>query len=117
LISSPKTNTAIRTTEPINYELTVKDLNALEVSGSGDVEAESINSDELAVAISGTGNVKMSGKADSQEIVISGSGNYRAEGLESKEAKIGVGGSGSAIINVSEALDAQVSAVSGPWNT
>jgi hypothetical protein len=109
LIIGPKTNTTIRTTEPINYELTVKNLNALEVSGSGSVEAESIDTYELAVTISGTGNVKMSGKADSQEIDISGSGSYRAGGLESKEAKIGVGGAGSAIVNVSEALDAEVS--------
>jgi hypothetical protein len=109
LIIGPEPNTSIHTTEPINYKLTVKDLNALKVSGSGNVDAEDISTDELAVTISGAGDVKISGEADSQDIDISGSGDYQAEDLESKEVKIDVGGSGSAIVNVSDELDAEVS--------
>jgi hypothetical protein len=109
LIIGPKLNTSLSTTEPINYKLTVKDLNTLKVSGSADVDAEGIDTDELAVGISGSGDVKIGGKAGSQDIEISGSGSYRAEDLESIEAKIEVGGSGSAIINVSEELEAEVS--------
>jgi hypothetical protein len=111
LIIGPKPNTTIHTTEPINYKLTVKDLNALEVSGSGNVEAEGIGTDRLAVTISGEGNVKTGGEADQQEINISGSGHYRAEGLESREVKIAVMGAGSAIVNVREELDAKISGV------
>jgi hypothetical protein len=109
LIIGPKPGTTVRTTAPINYKLTVEALNALEVSGAGDVEAEGINTDRLAVTIGGAGNVKAGGEADKQEIDISGSGAYRAENLESKEAKIGVSGAGSAIVNASERLDATVS--------
>jgi hypothetical protein len=105
----PEPNTTINTTKPINYRLTVKDLNALEVSGSGDVEAEGIDTDELAVHISGAGDVEISGSADSQDVDLSGSGEYKAEELESKEAKIDVRGSGSATVNVSDELDAEVS--------
>jgi Putative auto-transporter adhesin, head GIN domain len=109
LIIGPEPNTTINTAKPINYRLTVKELNALEVSGSGDVEAEDIDNDELAVTISGAGDVEISGKVDSQDVEISGSGDYRAEALESKEGKIDVGGSGSARVNVSDKLDAEVS--------
>ena len=109
LIIGPEPKTSIQTTQPINYELTVKDLNALKVSGSGNVDAEDISTDELAVTTSGTGNVKISGEADSQGINISGSGSYQAEDLESKEVKVDVGGSGSAIVNVSDELNAEVS--------
>ena len=109
LIIGPKPNTSINTTEPINYELTVEDLSALEVSGSGDVEAEGISTDELAVTMGGTGDVEISGEADRQEVDISGSGDYQAEELKSKEAKIDVGGSGSAVVNASEELEAGVS--------
>ena len=111
LIIGPEPNTSIQTTQPINYELTVKDLNALKVSGSGNVDAEDISTDELAVTTSGTGNVKISGEADSQGINISGSGSYQAEDLESKEVKVDVGGSGSAVVNVSDELDAKVSGI------
>jgi Putative auto-transporter adhesin, head GIN domain len=109
LIIGPEPNSSINTTKPINYKLTVKDLKALKVSGSGDVEAEDISTDELAVTISGTGDVEISGRADSQKIDISGSGDYQAEDLESKEAKIDAGGSGSALVNVSDELEAEVS--------
>ena len=109
LTIGPEPNSIINTTKPINYRLTVKDLNALEVYGSGDVEAEGIDTDELAVHISGTGEVEISGNTDSQEVDLLGSGEYKAEDLESKEAKIDVSGSGSAMVNVSDQLDAEVS--------
>jgi hypothetical protein len=109
LVIGPEPNTSIQTTEPINYVLTVKDLHALKLSGSGDVEAEGINTNKLGINISGSGAVEVSGRTDSQEIDISGSGAYRADDLESKEAKIDVSGSGFATVNVSEALDAKVS--------
>ena len=111
LIIGPKPNTTIHTTEPICYKLTVKDLDALEVSGSGNVEAEGINTDRLAVTISGAGDVKIGGEADKQEINILGTSNYRAEDLESKEVKMGIVGSGSALVNVSEQLDARISGI------
>ena len=108
LIIGPKPGTTVRTSEPINFKLTVENLNALEVSGSGDVEAEGIETDRLAVTVGGAGNVKAGGEADEQEVNISGSGVYRAEELESREAKVSVSGAGSAIVNASEELDAVV---------
>lgn len=109
LIISPERNTSINTNKPINYKLTVKDLNTLEVSGSGNVEAKDINTDELAVTIGGAGDVEIRGSADSQEVEISGSGEYKAGDLESKEATIDVRGSGLATVNVSDELEAEVS--------
>jgi len=108
LIIGPKRNTSINTSEPISYELTVKDLSALKVSGAGDVEAESISADELAVTMSGTGDVQISGKVGSQKVDISGSGDYKAEDLESTRANVDVGGSGSALVNASDELEAKV---------
>ena len=109
LIIGPKRNTSINTSEPITYELTVKDLSALQVSESGDVEAEGISADELAVTMSGTGDVQISGKVGSQKVDISGSGDYQAEDLESTRANVDVGGSGSALVNASDELEAKVS--------
>ncbi len=108
LVIGPEPDTTIRTTGPINYELTVGDLRALEVSGSGGIDAKDISTEKLATTISGSGTIEISGKVDSQQIDVSGSGDYRAEALESKEAKIAVEGAGSAVVNVSEALDAEV---------
>ncbi|HVF00321.1 MAG TPA: head GIN domain-containing protein [Rubrobacteraceae bacterium] len=109
LVLGPERKATIQTTQPINYTLTVKNLKALKVSGSGDVQAQGISTDELTVTISGTADVKISGEADSQGIDMSGTGDYQAEDLESKEVKVDVGRTGSAIVNVSEELDAKVS--------
>ena len=109
LVISPEPNTSIQTSEPINYELTVKDLRGMELSGSGGIEAEGISTDKLGINISGSGAIKASGSADSQKIGISGSGAYRAEDLESKRAEVDVEGAGSAVVNASEALEAKVS--------
>src|SRR5215212_7619423 len=108
------------TLKPISCKLTVKDLNALELSGSGRIDAENINTNNLAVTNSGSGDiaanvdinelkiaqrgsgeVKMRGKADTQDVNISGSGTYQAENLQSKEAKIVANGAGEASINAS----------------
>lgn len=109
LIIGPKPNTDLHTTKPINYTLNVKDLHGLKLSGSGDVDAQGIDTDKLAITISGAGTLKTSGRADSQDISIGGVGNYQAEDLESKEVNIDIKGAGSAIVNVSDELDAKVS--------
>jgi hypothetical protein len=111
LIIASKPNTTIQTTEPINYKLTVKNLSTLEVLGSANVEGEDIKTDRLAVIIRGAGNVKTTGEADEQQITMSGSGTYQAQNLKSKEVKILVAGAGSAIVRVSEELDAEISGV------
>jgi hypothetical protein len=111
LIIGPEANSAVHTTGPINYRLTVKDLNALEVMGTANAEATGIETDRLAVTISGAGNVRMSGTADEQEVDISGTGTYLAENLESREVEINVAGAGSAIVNAKEKLDAEISGV------
>ena len=108
LVIGPEPNTNIQTTRPIDYELSVEDLRALEVSGSGDVNAEGIDTDNLEVTITGSGAVEMGGRADSQNVSVSGSGNYRALELESKQAKVDVEGAGSALVNASDTLDATV---------
>jgi hypothetical protein len=109
LVIGPEPNTVLHTTGPINYELTVKDLRALRLAGSGNVEAEGISTDELAVTISGAGTVKISGRTDSQDVDIAGVGSYRAGDLESEEAKVAVVGAGSAVVNASEVLEAKIS--------
>jgi hypothetical protein len=117
----------IRTTKPINYKVTVKDLSDLKLTGSGTINVENINTNDLKITTSGSGNVSastdtnslevvlsgsgdanMNGKTDSQNATISGSSRYQAENLQSKEAKIDISESGSATLKVSDALDVRI---------
>lgn len=109
LIIGPKPNTALHTTQPINYRLEVNDLHALNLSGSGRMDVEGVSTDSLAVTIGGAGAVKISGRADRQDIDIGGVGRYQAEDLESKEINITVEGAGSALVNASDELNVEVS--------
>jgi hypothetical protein len=111
LIIGPESDSAIHTTGPINYHLTVKDLNSLEVLGTANAEATGIDTDSLTVTISGAGNVRMEGQADKQAVEISGTGTYLAENLKSREVNIVVAGAGSAIVNAEKELDAEISGV------
>jgi hypothetical protein len=116
-------------TETIRYQLRLKSLKELHLSGSLEADAQSIQSDQLLVNISGSGkihvpsiqasdldlrlsgsgDIELAGKVDRQKIEISGSGNYRAGKCESQNASIHISGSGDATIWAHLALDATVS--------
>jgi hypothetical protein len=111
LIIGPESESATHTTGPINYHLTVRDLNSLEVMGTANAEATGIETESLMVTISGAGNVSMVGRANEQTVDISGTGTYLAENLTSTEVNIVVAGAGSAVVNAREMLHAEISGV------
>jgi len=109
--------------------VTIKEVNAIGVSGSGDVFfKDGISSPSLKLRVSGSGDVtgkldvktleshisgsgdmKLSGKADDCTINISGSGDYTARDLVTINTAIHVSGSGDASVNASQKIDASVS--------
>ena len=106
-----------------------KDLNAIAVSGSGDVyfkEGIRTNSLKLKVSgsgdmygrvevknlesgISGSGDVKLVGRAESSAVSVSGSGDFEARGLVTVNTLVHVSGSGDASVNASGSISASVS--------
>lgn len=102
-------NTTIVPTKPITYSLTVKDLNGLAVSGSGNIQVQNVTTAALSIEISGSGTITAGGAVNDQDLEISGSGRYQAEQLTSKIANVRISGSGSASVLATEALDVQIS--------
>jgi hypothetical protein len=102
-------NTIIRPTRPIRYVLTVKELRALDLSGATKAEVEDLRTNDLRVGISGSGNVRLSGRADRQDVRISGSGDYIADLFESKETTLRSSGSSRASVRVSDRLIVAIS--------
>jgi hypothetical protein len=114
---------------PVRYDLTVKDLTALEISGSGNATATSLHTTDLRLeisgsgsltlsglslttldaSISGSGNVTVSGQAQHQTVTVSGSGTYRGRDLASTTARVDVSGSGDVAVQVSSSLDVSIS--------
>lgn len=112
------------------FTLGVDDLNGVSISGSGDIEAGLIETDQLEVLISGSGKVQISnltageviaeisgsgevdlagGETAEQDISISGSGKYLAGDLCSAAVQVSVSGSGTATVCADETLEADIS--------
>ena len=128
LVIGTKENTTLMSTKPIRFLVSMPNIDNLAVSGSGEIVAESVTSDNLELDIngsgdidieqltaesitadiSGSGNLTLAGAVAEQRIDISGSGEYKADALESDTAVVAIGGSGKTTIWVNEVLDAEI---------
>jgi hypothetical protein len=111
------------------FTVGVDDLKSLEISGSGDIESDMIETTRLDATISGSGDVQitdltagevtakisgsgeidLAGDAAAQDITISGSGKYLAGDLCSESVKVKISGSGDATVCATEDLDSNIS--------
>lgn len=123
------TRRSIAPTRDIVYTITAANLDGITVSGSGDVTAEAIDSsvfaatingsgsidltgatlDRLEATISGSGDIESTGNADEIHVAIPGSGVFRGEDMTVSVGQVDISGSGTAVVNVSQTLDATVS--------
>jgi hypothetical protein len=106
----------------------VKDLNAISLTGSGDISFKEgikggalrfkisgsgdmvgrVDARTIETSITGSGDVRLSGSAESTTVSVVGSGDYSARDLTTKSTAVRVSGSGDAYINASEKVDAAV---------
>jgi len=122
---------SINPSDSIHFDLVVKDISRLDISGAGSVTADELTveklqlnlsgagsleinnlvADELVSNISGAGSVLVAGQVTGQELNHSGVGSYYAGDLESETALVTISGAGSATLWVRETLDVKVSGV------
>jgi Putative auto-transporter adhesin, head GIN domain len=76
----------------------------ISIAGSGDIRIASLTSTNLKVSVSGSGDVDVAGKADDVETHISGSGDVKAGKLEARAAKVSIAGSGDATVWAKDSL-------------
>ncbi len=118
-----------RTIVPLRYELMVKELKALSLSGLGNIEmgslesadvslglsgagsvtVENLSANNLAVNMSGLGSANLAGVVNKQAVNVSGAGSYYARDLRSQAAAVQISGLGSAEVQAVETLDASIS--------
>jgi hypothetical protein len=81
------------------------------VSGSGEIEIDDLSVSSIEASISGSGDIRLGGNktADDLEMSISGSGELHASDLGVREAEISISGSGSCSVYVAEDLEVDVS--------
>jgi hypothetical protein len=116
---------------PIVYNVTVRDIKSLGLSGAGSVLANNLKADDLEAYVAGAGNMTLgniessnlrvsmpgagyivtSGNVDTQSVTISGAGRYRADELRSVRANVVTSGVGSALLWVTDTLSAVIDGV------
>jgi hypothetical protein len=113
----------------VRYDLTLPDLAAIELNGSGDVEATvssggtirldldgsgdvdwtGLETDRVEIRVAGSGNVGLEGSTTELLIELDGSGDIDAEGLQAQDAVVAISGSGNVDVAVRDNLSAEIS--------
>ncbi len=94
----------------LKVHVTMPEVHKLTVSGSGDIVGKTpITTNDLYTSISGSGNIKLAGKATVHDARISGSGSLSCFDLESENATIKVSGSGDCEVNATKQLKVSIS--------
>lgn len=100
---------SIRSRRGSRLTITMPNLEGIKISGSSDIRAQNINSDELTIEIRGSGDIELSGRAEEVEIEIRGSGDIDARDLLAVSVEIDIRGSGDVEISVEENLWVNIS--------
>jgi Putative auto-transporter adhesin, head GIN domain len=121
-------NRCLRTTYPIVVRIKVPEVTSIDLTGSGDIVCDSINTeifdidlvgsgdiranvwaDFIEVDLTGSGEINLTGEADQTDFSIPGSGNIRTLDLLQNECYASIPGSGNIYVNVSEFLEVRIS--------
>lgn len=102
------TSGSLRAKSPMSVEVNVPSLNALALTGSGNIMVSGIKTESLTVTLSGSGNLFGSGTATSLDITVSGFGNARFTQLNANNVHAVVSGSGVIFVTATKRLDASV---------
>lgn len=102
-------NDNFRTETPMSVEVTVPQLNAVTMSGSGTLTVQGVRAETLTVHLPGSGIIRVSGAADRLRTTLEGSGELQLNNLIAAQATAVVSGSGLIRLYASEALHATVS--------
>lgn len=88
--------------------IAVPKLDAIFLSGSGDIVAENIDSDEFRFEVSGSGDFEARGRVKELDISVKGSGDVDARDLIAEYAYVVIKGSGDVDVHATEELDGSI---------
>lgn len=81
---------------------------ALSVAGSGDVRVHQATVAELQASVAGSGDVRAAGRAAVLKVSIAGSGDVDLSGVEAEEVKVSIAGSGDAQVTAHQSLSVSI---------
>lgn len=125
------TKGSFRATKPLTFKLSVKTLDHLVLTGSGNVNAKdlalqdkgsfdvvlkgsgniavgNLAADGLKVTLQGSGSLTVGGNVDHEEVAVAGAGDYDGSALRSKAATVALTGSGDCDVWATDKLKVEV---------
>ena len=93
----------------MSVEVDVPTLNALTLSGSGNIVVSGVEAESLAVTLPGSGTLTGDGTATRLDVTVGGSGMVQFTRLVASDVRADVSGSGSIFVTATKSLDASVS--------
>jgi hypothetical protein len=97
------------TRSPMSVEVSVPTLDTLQLTGSGNIVVDGIQTESLTVDLPGSGTLTGSGTATHLEVTVGGSGTVQFTRLVADDVRAVVSGSGSIFVTATESLDGSVS--------
>jgi hypothetical protein len=94
---------------PMSVEVNVPTLDALMLTGSGNIVVDGIDAESLTVTLPGSGTLAGSGTAGRLDVTVDGSGTVQFTRLQASDVRALVSGAGSIFVTATESLDASVS--------
>ena len=125
---STERNVNLQTTRSVKITVPVESIEEVSVTGSGDIYgASTLRGEEMRLAVTGSGNLKLDlevkeieakvtgsgdidlkGKTASLQCTVTGSGDFDARSLQAGRVEARVMGSGDIFVNVTDILDASI---------
>lgn len=96
-------------TKGITWNVTVRDLTGITLSGAGTIDVQDLTTSSLTTLVSGAGTVNITGSAQSQNVTVSGTGSYKGRNFTTTDTVATISGAGNAIVAASGTLNATVS--------
>jgi len=81
-------------TGDITVTLPGREFRKFALNGGGDLTLNSLNQDDVSIAIGGAGKVRANGKLETIKLAIGGSGNMDLDQITARQARADIGGSG-----------------------
>ena len=103
------TTGSFATTTPMSVLVTVPELDAVTLSGSGMLVVTGLSARRLAVALPGSGTVRVSGSAGELRATLSGSGDMQLQDLVARDVSARLSGYGDMRVHATRDLHASVS--------
>ena len=108
LVVSTRSNTNLSFRVSPTVNISVPNLDAVFIEGSGSAQVEALKADSFRGEILGSGNLKVSGRAAQLTLRILGSGDADLSTLECENAEAAITGSGDARLACSQSLDVKI---------